>query len=232
MSGTSDRMRRTNEPSSDSPRACCASRIAPARDLHPGHDLDRRQDDERDPVARTAGDERLEQVVSQGREQERDRREERHQDPAGRDDPEGQALTGDGERPERREDVLRGREEQAVDDQDRKQQQGRDAHRPQQRSQQPGRPRRGQDRHGQDRQHQRRQQERCQQDQAERQQLGQRVAPVKPARPRDEIAGGRRHPSPSAGRRGLGHSATVASPRLYIVRTVIGRAPRIRNTIV
>ena len=31
MSGTSDRMRRTNDPSSDRPRACCASRIAPAR---------------------------------------------------------------------------------------------------------------------------------------------------------------------------------------------------------
>ena len=39
--------------------------------LHPRHHLDRRQDDERDPMAGAAGDHRLEEVVGEGREEER-----------------------------------------------------------------------------------------------------------------------------------------------------------------
>ena len=57
----------------------------PARALHPRHHLDRRQDDERDPMAGAARDERLEQVVGQRREQEGDRGQERDEDATGRD---------------------------------------------------------------------------------------------------------------------------------------------------
>ena len=146
MSGTSDRIRRTNEPSSDSPRACCASRIAPRTRPHPRHELDRRQHDERDPVARPARDERFEHVVGERREQERHRREERDEHPPRRDEPERQPLTRDRERPERHQHVLRRREEQAVDDDDREQQNGRDAHRAEQRPEQPGCPGRDEDR--------------------------------------------------------------------------------------
>ena len=67
----------------------------PGAGLHPRDHLDGGQDDERDPVARAAGDERLEQVVGERREQEGDRGEERDEDAAGRDQPERQALARD-----------------------------------------------------------------------------------------------------------------------------------------
>ena len=81
MSGTSARSRRTNEPVTARPRACWASRIAPARACIRGTSLDGRQDDEREPMADAAGDERLEQVVGEGREQEQDRGQERRRAP-------------------------------------------------------------------------------------------------------------------------------------------------------
>ena len=88
----------------------------------------------------------------------------------------------------------------------------------------------------QDRQDPRRQQERGQQHPAEREQLRQRVPPMQPAVAGQVVTGCRGHPllPASAGRcvRGGHHALTAASPRLNIVRTVIGSAPRMKKTIV
>ena len=203
--------------------------------LHPGHHLDRRQHDEREPVAGATGDERLEQVVGEGREQEQSPSAMKAtSDPPGRDQPEGQALTGDRERPERDELVVRAREEQRVDDDDRGEQDGRDAQRPKERA---GRARVDQATAASDRAARTGRttggsRNAASRTSASRQQLRDRVAPMQPARSRPgssrwsvDIARSR------SSRSGL-QAATVASPRLNIVRTVSGRATRMRKTTV
>ena len=56
-------------------------------------------------MAHTARDQRLQEIVGEGREQEQDERQEGDQQPAGGHQPEGQALARDRERPERGHDV-------------------------------------------------------------------------------------------------------------------------------
>ena len=145
MSGTSDRIRRTNEPSSDSPRACCASRIAPrpasASAARAGPPTGRRtRSDGSRPREMSDSSMSSASVVNRNV---TDARNATRTRPA-EIEPERQPLTRDRERPERHQHVLRCREEQAVDDDDREQQDGRDAHRPDAaaRAARPTRPRR------------------------------------------------------------------------------------------
>ena len=98
MSGTRARIRRTNEPEIGQPARLLGLEDRPGPSLHPRHELDGGEDHERQAMADAAGDERLEQVVGEGREQEQDRREERDEDPARRDESERQPLTGDRQR--------------------------------------------------------------------------------------------------------------------------------------
>ena len=140
MSGTSDRIA-PHERSLERQAARLLRLEDRARPRpHPRHELDRRQHDERDPVARaaamSASSRSSASVVNRNRTEARNATRTR---PA-EIEPERQALAGDRERPERDQDVLRRREEQAVDDDDREQQDGRDAHRPHERPEQARRP--------------------------------------------------------------------------------------------
>ena len=147
-----------------SPRACWASRIDPARSCIRGTiwTADRTTNEIRWLAPRAMSDSSRSSARVVNRKAIAARKTTRIA-PAG-DEPEGQALTRERERPDRQQDVRRAREEEPVDDQDRDQQEGRDAHRPERRPEQAGRPDGGQDRDGQDRQDERRQQERGQQD--------------------------------------------------------------------
>ena len=139
MSGTSARRRRAERTLDRQAAGLLGLEDRAGPVLHPGHHLDGRQDDERDAVARAPRDQRLEHVVGQRREQERDRGEEGDEHAPGRDESEGQALTGDRQRPERGEHVRRAREEQALTTTIEQEEQRRDPHRARHRAEQPGR---------------------------------------------------------------------------------------------
>ena len=232
MSGTSARARCRNDPLTARPRACWASRIEPARSCIRGTiwTADRTTNAIRwlAPRATSASSRSSASVVNRNATE----REEGDHEPSGRDEPEGQPLTGDRERPDVDEDVRRAREEQRVDDEDRDEQDGRDPQRPEHR---PGGARRTTRRR-----------------RASRARTGRTTAaagtpPAGPARPPAASSadcadaassipgdGSSRWPSTSlpsvsSPTRSVGD---VVSPRLNIVRTVIGSAPRMRKTTV
>ena len=122
-----DERHKRSQPSDDRARDRQAACLLGLQDgtrsrLHAGHHLDDREDHERQSMADPTSDQRLEDVVGQGREEEEDGGQEDDQETTGRDDPEGDALPGHGCRPELDDDVPSAGEEERVDEDDRHEQ--------------------------------------------------------------------------------------------------------------